>query len=75
MKSARLIRVGLQSSVLNQLRRARRDHRWGAYHRPHSYVMRHWGRGDRLPRSYCGSTCVIHDYYDYSLRRPPYGYH
>ena len=48
---------------------------WGAYHRPHGYVHRHWIRGDRLPRAYYASHYVIRDYHDCGLRRPPYGYH
>lgn len=48
---------------------------WGSYHRPHGYVHRHWGRGDRLPHGYYASHYVIRDYYDCGLRRPPHGYH
>ena len=48
---------------------------WGAYHRPHGYVHRHWIRGDRLPHAYYASHYVIRDYYSCGLRHPPRGYH
>jgi Ni/Co efflux regulator RcnB len=48
---------------------------WGAYHRPHGYVHRHWGRGDRLPHGYYASHYVIRDYRHCGLRHPPHGYH
>jgi Ni/Co efflux regulator RcnB len=48
---------------------------WGAYHRPHGYVTRHWYRGDRLPRVYYSPTYVIRDYHECGLRRPPHGHH
>jgi Ni/Co efflux regulator RcnB len=48
---------------------------WGSYHRPHGYVVRHWSRGDRLPRGYYAPTYVIRDYHECGLRRPPHGYH
>jgi Ni/Co efflux regulator RcnB len=48
---------------------------WGSYHRPHGYVVRHWARGDRLPRGYYAPTYVIGNYHECGLRRPPHGYH
>ncbi len=62
--------------------RGRQDHRWesgryhwGAYYRPHGYVVRRWGHGDRLPRAYYAPTYVIGNYDECGLRRPPHGHH
>ena len=45
------------------------------YERPYGYRAYHWTRGGRLPMAYCAPRYVVHDYYAYGLRRPPYGYH
>jgi Ni/Co efflux regulator RcnB len=45
------------------------------YERPYGYRTYHWTRGARLPMAYCAPRYIVHDYYSYGLRRPPYGYH
>ena len=39
------------------------------------YHFRSWRYGDRLPYGYYAPRYVVHDYYAYRLRPPPYGYH
>ena len=45
------------------------------YDRPYGYRPYNWYRGARLPVAYCAPRYIVYDYYDYGLRRPPYGYH
>lgn len=47
----------------------------GVYHRPHGYRHYSWHRGARLPVAYYAPRYIVHDYHDYHLHRPPYGYH
>ena len=52
-----------------------RRYNYGRYVRPSGYYYRSWGYGDRLPYGYYAPRYVVHDYYAYDLRPPPYGYH
>ena len=50
-----------------------RDDRGYRDYRPNEY--RAWHRGDRLPRSWYGSSYIVYDWRPYRLYSPPYGYH
>lgn len=52
-----------------------RRYDYGRYVRPSGYYYRSWSYGDRLPYGYYSPRYVVHDYYAYRLRPPPYGYH
>jgi len=52
-----------------------RRYNYGRYVRPTGYYYRSWGYGDRLPYGYYAPRYVVHNYYAYDLRPPPYGYH
>lgn len=47
----------------------------GRYVVPRGYHVRSWRHGDYLPRSYCESRYIVHDYDAYHLSRPPRGHH
>jgi Ni/Co efflux regulator RcnB len=54
---------------------ARYRFHYGYYNRPSGYYYRDWHRGDRLPRSWYGSSYIVYDWRPYRLYAPPYGYH
>lgn len=54
---------------------ARYRYNYGYYSRPSGYYYRSWHRGDRLPRSWYGSSYIVYDWAPYRLYAPPYGYH
>jgi hypothetical protein len=54
---------------------ARYRYDFGRYHPPRGYHYRAWYLGDRLPRSYYGSSYIVYDWRPYRLYEPPYGYH
>lgn len=54
---------------------ARYRFHYGYYTRPSGYYYRTWHRGDRLPRSWYGSSYIVYDWRPYRLYSPPYGYH
>ena len=47
----------------------------GRYITPRGYYVRSWRHGDHLPRSYCESRYIVHDYHAYHLSAPPHGHH
>jgi Ni/Co efflux regulator RcnB len=54
---------------------ARYRYHYGSYYAPRGYYYRSWHRGDRLPRSWYGSSYIVYDWRPYRLYSPPYGYH
>ncbi|MBM0107900.1 RcnB family protein [Steroidobacter sp. S1-65] len=47
----------------------------GRYNPPRGYYVRSWRHGDHLPRAYCESRYIVHDYHAYHLSPPPRGHH
>ncbi len=47
----------------------------GRYIAPRGYYVRTWRHGDYLPRSYCETRYIVHDYGRYHLHAPPRGHH
>jgi Ni/Co efflux regulator RcnB len=53
---------------------AARSYKVGPYQRPSGWANRHWGFGDRLPRTYWASQYLLADYWLFGLEVPPVGY-
>ena len=53
---------------------AARTYKVGPYQRPHGWVNRRWGYGDRLPRAYWAPQYLLADYWLFGLEVPPVDY-